>query len=245
MHVNAKYDECYRSMLDQVTHSRLTDAPLTAFWPSAGPSFSDGPRFLFVGRATNGWAGEHDGPHFQGRRAPTVDRVNAYPAALAAADEDGNELSWVEKDDDRFYRRAFWSMIREFVSNDDADWASSWTMKVAWTNLYKIAPAKGGNPSEKLREVQLPHCRELLRLEIGSLRPDAIIFFTGDAFYRDFADDGSIPIPKREKSAVGGKFCRRPAVLLPHPVRAYRLGVGNAKAWQLAEPALRMAGWNP
>ena len=46
-------------------------------------------------------------------------------------------------------------------------------------NLYKIAPRKGGNPSEAWQKMQREACVELLRAEIEFFNPTHILFVTG------------------------------------------------------------------
>ncbi len=52
---------------------------------------------------------------------------------------------------------------------------NSWSKKIAWTNLYKVAPAKEGNPSDALCNKQLPSCRQILEEELRILKPTHIL----------------------------------------------------------------------
>ena len=51
----------------------------------------------------------------------------------------------------------------------------SWSKHVAWTNLYKIAPANEGNPTDALCDRQLLACQQILRTELSLLKPTHIL----------------------------------------------------------------------
>ena len=55
---------------------------------------------------------------------------------------------------------------------------------VAWSALYKAAPADGGDPDAALREAQFDGCAAMLRHELDSFRPTRMVLATG----RDWAD---------------------------------------------------------
>ena len=52
--------------------------------------------------------------------------------------------------------------------------------KLAWTNLYKFAPERGGNPSSKCKKKQFEYCVHELKKEFKSLKPYVAILFTGE-----------------------------------------------------------------
>jgi len=95
-------------------------------------------------------------------------------------------MSWVAEkwnatEDYNTARSSFWRVIRwiltelEIVHEDDPDWPSH----VAFTNLYKVSPADGGNPNTSLKNAQYPACREMLHREIAFARPKRLLFMTG------------------------------------------------------------------
>ena len=45
---------------------------------------------------------------------------------------------------------------------------NGWSKQIAWTNLYKIAPAEEGNPSDALCQRQLLACQQILKKELNS-----------------------------------------------------------------------------
>lgn len=142
---------------------------------------------MVVGRAPNGWA---DG------KLPSELGVPASAAAYAATifgSVVGNgrcPMLWVSdcwanpsNPDSQYNTRksAFWRVIRAVVAesgiaNTDED---SWPCHLVWSNLYKIAPEKGGNPGSTLRHIQLDACTSLLQQEVDAYLPHRLLFLTG------------------------------------------------------------------
>ena len=64
-----------------------------------------------------------------------------------------------------------------------------WMENIAWSNLCKLSPKKGGNPGKKLQEAQRDICREILQCEIDTYKPTHILFVTGYKYwFEHFAD---------------------------------------------------------
>ncbi|HKV54710.1 MAG TPA: hypothetical protein VJN94_08695 [Candidatus Binataceae bacterium] len=78
-------------------------------------------------------------------------------------------------------RSAFWRGIKGILPRlaiGDVE-GDSWPSHLVWTNLYKVAPAEGGNPSTPLCAAQFDCCVELLKSEIQFYRPKRVLFSTG------------------------------------------------------------------
>jgi len=58
---------------------------------------------------------------------------------------------------------------------DDVHWSSH----LAWTNLYKVSPAAGGNPGAALQLAQRQSAIELLKLEVEQFAPRRVLAMTG------------------------------------------------------------------
>lgn len=56
----------------------------------------------------------------------------------------------------------------------------SWYSYIAYGNVYKIAPANGGNPKGKLRDAQTRCAKEIFRKEMDFLSPRYVILVTGN-----------------------------------------------------------------
>lgn len=152
---------------------------------------------MVVGRALNGWP------------------VSAYPEEFATSvfreeftrkvQESVNgpdPMAWVQEqwgaaEGYNTRRSAFWRVIREVTQclcptdGNGEDWPSH----LVWSNLYKVSPAKRGNPGNLLSRIQLPGCRELFQLELEIYRPQRLLLLTGwdgwaELFLDGLAHDG-------------------------------------------------------
>ncbi len=94
------------------------------------------------------------------------------------------------KRSENFYnprRSQFWRVIKDVVQSlkvTDTNGNNNWSSYLIWSNLYKISPFNGGNPSGRLMEVQREKCIELLKLEIETWKPKHILMLTGGDWSR-------------------------------------------------------------
>lgn len=124
---------------------------------------------LFVGKAVNGWITNDQ----------NVERL---------FDENNSERIFGRKDQMEWIsnlsgntkgyntrKSAFWRLI---IKVTETYYPEKWYSHIAWTNLYKIAPWKGGNPNSKLQAQQKEYCFDLLQQEIITLSPEYVIMLT-------------------------------------------------------------------
>jgi hypothetical protein len=211
----------------------ILENELTLFLGMKGRSWQHGT--LVVGRAVNGW-----GTSFSvASLASPEQRHAAISKAFEAASIQGRDsMTWVEaawgaSTGYNTKRSEFWQVARTAVSSFDetASPPSGWSAALAWTNLYKLAPFSGGNPSSSLQKAQLALCQQLLDLEIQLLRPVRILCLTGwDWAESFFSAAGDFTPPSQGSSFVdriGHVFVRglsEPIRLLVarHPARKPR-----------------------
>jgi len=161
-------------------YGKNTEA-LCGFIALEGDKYKSGRKLMVIGRAVNGWGDGQSIAELQNptARAEFVDGF-VYP--------DGEcQMAWVAKsagasDTYNTNSSAFWRVIREVsrclgVWQDDQE--DGWSSHLVWSNLYKVSPYAGGNPSNKLCEIQEPGCIDLLRTEIREFAPDKVLFLTG------------------------------------------------------------------
>lgn len=204
-------DDELRGMLDGLlsdvyTASHQRQLPrITTFIPRRGSRYSGG--MMLIGRAVNGWK-EHeftfDDVSDDELRSLYLDRVLRFEA-----DHDCT-MRWVAdhwprpKGSYSTSRSAFWRVAKKVATRLPGIEGDEWPSHLAWTNLYKVAPAAGGNPDTNLRQAQLQSCRRLLRWEIERLQPKVILALTGWDWFKEFADTLGAKIEVFEGRLVEG-----------------------------------------
>lgn len=142
-------------------YTKTKVSPLVPHWGNLFPRESDA-GILFVGRATNGSSTEGN-----------------YMDQLEKAFEPKHyhDIEWVESR--KMYKKsAFWRVIRGVALELYPD--KKWFDHIAWSDIYKIAPSKKGNPDNELKKLQKSKCLEILKAEIDVLSPECVILFVGD-----------------------------------------------------------------
>ena len=194
--------ETERTILDQHILRSIAEGPpkLTGFLARKGAMYTG--KLMVVGRAGNG--GWDNGIALSDLAAPS--KCEHYSRkVLEESDNDGAcPMQWVADDWEnppKYNPRksAFWRVIRDVVRQLDIVekdvFSCSWSSHLVWSNLYKVSPEGGGNPDDKLCEVQLKGCKTLLEHEIKTYKPVRLLFLTGwdwaEAFL-DFLPEGDI-----------------------------------------------------
>ncbi len=143
---------------------------------------------MVVGRAVNGWGG--------GFEMSALATEESRSGLSGAPTWNGCPLGWVteswginDKKRKKYNpaRSAFWRVIRAVAADLEID-GPKWSSRLAWSNLYKVSPAHGGNPSGRLCRAQRAACIELLWGEIETLAPRRILVLTGWNWFGEMAD---------------------------------------------------------
>jgi hypothetical protein len=98
-----------------------------------------------------------------------------------------------------------------------------WSSQLCWTNLFKVSPAQGRNPSGTLRRAQQTGCAELLAQELLEWQPERVLVLTGWSWFAPFASRLGVDVRQVGTSAdpveaVGASgACRW--VIAKHPER--------------------------
>ena len=169
-------------------------------------------RLMLVGRAVNGWD-EYRGTGTNTKeRFVTSSMQNLLndPAALTHREDSKDRFEWIAVDAEHniarncvregidrelgkigsyYLSKPFWGYSKEIwdaLYGTATSWQERWYQKIVWTNLYKIAPRKGGNPSEAWQKMQREACVELLRAEIEFFNPTHILLVTGTDWFQPF-----------------------------------------------------------
>jgi hypothetical protein len=169
---------------------RLRDKKLAAFWPMCGADYQPGKGMLVVGRAPNGWT-----PQFMLREAGRADEIERI---VSKASNPSSGMEWVTNlagsakaaGRDNPYNTntsAFWRTAHQVAKACGVVHVpDSWSSSLAWSNLYKLAPAESDNPTAAQCEAQLPACCELLALEIEAFNPAIVMVVAGADWWEPF-----------------------------------------------------------
>lgn len=179
----------------------------TDFYPSIGVPNDKPVDLLVYGQAVGGWLPELDyrQPILDGRVNESryysndpanphtpLDWVNLMWSKYVADEHADRRKAHMDRYGDYTPSRSFfWQVTTYFMQQKFAlapnDW--SWAERVAWSNLYKIAPQKGKwhpNPSEEDCVLQRPECVRLVELELRELKPTYCLVLTNDEWWAHF-----------------------------------------------------------
>ncbi|MFC1600817.1 uracil-DNA glycosylase family protein [Candidatus Sumerlaeota bacterium] len=189
-----------RQMLDEMLKSVGDDyrprsnMELTLFMAAKG-CLSNG-ELMIVGRAGNGGHGSWE----VNRASDKQERDGIISKASAHYSYHNGRcpLKWVTEHWGGEYKyntkqSQFWQVIREVSGQlGIADIESEeWPSHLIWSNLYKISPDEGGNPSGRLCDIQFDSCVRCLKQEIQDWQPKRILFLTGFDWAKSFVEDNS------------------------------------------------------
>lgn len=155
---------------------------------------------MVVGRAVNGWDNDFQLDNIQ--IEPLLEKL--FPKhSVERCPLEWIESSWGNAEGYNTKKSAFWRVIRnlaqtinEFSSND------GWVSTLVWSNLYKISPSSGGNPTDSLCGYQFDACNELLKTEIEEYQPKCIVFLTGENWFDGFLSENISLTPKPDSKWV-------------------------------------------
>jgi hypothetical protein len=226
--------ELYKRLTEAIAanHASIREPRVTFFWPLTG--CSTGRKLLLVGRAVNGWT--------DGWAPSTLSESEVRASALercmvASAGAEGNDpMSWVV---DHWgtglgyntKTSAFWCVAREAVgqlglANTDGQ---SWPSSIDWTNLCKVSPEEGRNPSASLERAQWQLCLEIFHRELELSRAAAVLFLTGWDWASPFLpelNEVALPASNRYVERAGVLLQQgrvpTPVVVAKHPERKPR-----------------------
>ncbi|TKD60537.1 hypothetical protein [Flavobacterium sp. ASW18X] len=167
--------ENYKPMLDKIAKSKYKESSCVfcAQWGETFLDVSEEAKVFFVGRAVNGWI--HNIIDSEIIFGSSDDRLFNRP----------DQLKWVVTSYGKTNgynpkKSAFWRVVKRVAIEMQAIHDSNWHKKIAWSNLFKVAPNQtGGNPNIKLRNIQREYCISIFKKELEFFNPEIIVMFTG------------------------------------------------------------------
>jgi hypothetical protein len=214
------YSQVYDQLLLDVAETGFT-RKLVALWPMCGALY-DGD-LMVLGRAVNGWdntAWRSGEGLLKGSRRAILSRTRRESEK---GDGGACPLEWVTAcwGAPRGYNTrlsAFWRTARALSVASHAD---QWSSTLCWSNLYKVAPLAGRNPTVGLQRAQFSACAELLKIELDTFRPRRILVMAGRSWFEPFAEKLGLAVRWRRGYVEGVARDARGArwVITKHPER--------------------------
>ncbi len=195
------YKKLYQTLLEpfqeQLWSHELTSCPIIVGNDYEQSKF----RLMYVGRAVNGWEFDWHKDSLEG----LTEQVFSHGFNMWNISDNP-----IQPEGYNFNRSPFWQLCHKLM--DIQGESSSWSSRVAWSNLFKVAPYKTGNPDSKTMLKQLPACINLIKEEINLYKPSHIVFVT-DTWWMwpwnltdlSFADELGITLDFESETTIVGK----------------------------------------
>jgi hypothetical protein len=165
--------EEYKQLIEKLYTQKTTyrETKMCVFNAKKGKDYNG--KLMIVGRAVNGW----------GDPTKYIDKNAAQNLVFVESVLDyleNNTTNYIEENTPTYNHNnsAFTRLKRELAARIVQCKKSEANHSIVWSNIYKVSPHDKGNPSPKLMELQLPHCINILKMEIEYYQPEVIIFLT-------------------------------------------------------------------
>ncbi len=171
--------------------AKLPKSKVTGFLAMVGHLYEK--KLMVAGRCVNGWIEGILPEHL----ALPAEAESYSSRILKSVSGDPCPMKWVAdhyKNPSKqcnLRQSAFWRTIRDVVGQlDIADVEQdSWPCHLVWSNLYKVAPAEGGNPGGALCQAQQAGCKALFKQELKTYTPSRLLLLTGMGWAWPFLSD--------------------------------------------------------
>lgn len=149
------------------------------FFPQWGENYPLGKErcgIMVMGRACNGWhSTSQDIETLFGNKKESI--FNRKDQMRWVDDYAGSQSNYNTN------KSAFWRVTKHIAQ---CFYPDKWYSHIAWSNVCKVSPEKGGNPNDKLYYAQLESSQKIFESEIRLFSPQFIIMFTGNSWADDF-----------------------------------------------------------
>jgi len=170
---------------------KLGKSKITGFLSMKGDLYNS--KLMVIGRAVNGWT---EGICPSELKSKISKKEYADTVFNTITRSDGCPMEWVTEcwGSQQGYntkKSAFWRVIRSVVGELGLAELeqNNWPSHLVWSNLYKLSPEAGGNPSSSLCKIQFPGCCSLLEIELLNYLPKRLLFLTGIGWARPFLEN--------------------------------------------------------
>jgi hypothetical protein len=187
---NERFRHLWRQLLNDVAPTLDLGTRYCAAPGIRGSKYEPG-GIAIIGRALNGWAFDFKKEDAAADTVGLVDRIVAVHVCTTDKKMIGGKpecgpMHWVEHE--YYYLGAtrinvkfskFWRGLAVVIKNRlGPGGCDKWEETIAWTNLYPVSYACGGNPGGKLMNTQRAVSTNLLRLALQEWKPSIALFVT-------------------------------------------------------------------
>lgn len=164
---------------------------------------SEDNKLMIYGQAVNGWQNQ-DHADIESLVEEILNRTDDSREMRMMADCRGWHGDVDGKKASYYYKRSkFWKLNYQVITNitdgsfnkfyvpytSEDDYPqqldNAWSQEVVWSNLYKIAFSRGGNPDSQIIDAINDISRKIVLEEIAELRPGRVLFNTGENMFVD------------------------------------------------------------
>lgn len=157
-----QYQDLLLPLQERFWSHELTCAPAIV-----GKRYEESPfRLMYVGRAVNGWEADWQKSSLD----DLIEQIFSYNFEMASIADNPNQNGY------NFNKSPFWQLCKEVMKLAGEE--KNWSDRVLWSNLYKVAPFKEGNPDNKLIKETIEQCIKILTYELRLYRPTHVVFVT-------------------------------------------------------------------
>lgn len=220
------YDELFIQNILNFKKNAVKRKRYAVFFPSFGDPSKLKSDFLIYGQAVNRWTPEFD-PSIDIIGKDILKKAREYSNSFYKDEHEiHSPLDWINiywckssykqyvinKQLKKYYpkmtyltfRSFFWNvtykLICRYYGINESKW--HWSGKMVWSNLYKIAPAEGGNPDNDECLWQHDISLELVRREIEEIKPKYCIILTNYDWWQPFQEHLQTKIISRSESSI-------------------------------------------
>ena len=227
--MNTEVEQIYQDLFfDLALNTHINPMEQLSFFCAMRGLKSKGELMVF-GRAVNGWEAGHAASELvsEAQRKKVIAEMNDY-----SEPPDKCPMRWVtDAQGAKEYntnKSAFWRVIR--MTTADLSIANcqspNWSSYLIWSNLYKVSPKEKGNPSSRLKRIQLEYCKKLLAEELSHFSPKRLLFLAGMDWIEPFIENELISFKLKPHGSYAELYGRVfvhssgqsiPAVVAKHP----------------------------
>ena len=165
----------YSELLKNVASVKSEKCTFFPQWGANYPFTRERCGLMVMGRACNGWhSTSQDIEILFGNKKESI--FNRKDQMRWVDDYAGSQSNYNTN------KSAFWRVAKHIAQ---CFYPDKWYSHIAWSNVCKVSPEKGGNPNDKLYYAQLESSQKIFESEIRLFSPKVVVMFTSNSWAAD------------------------------------------------------------